>query len=61
MHPKFVFLGLYWNLNEIASIVKKDRVESILLHRVPISMPVGYNAILLELPTVDEKVGNSVI
>ena len=39
MNPKFVFLGLFWNLDKSASIVQNDRVASILSHRVPRSMP----------------------
>ena len=39
MNPEFVFLGLFWNLNESASMVQNDRVKAILQHRVPRSMP----------------------
>ena len=35
MNPKFIFLGLFWNLDEEYSIVQNDRVSSILSHRVP--------------------------
>ena len=39
MNPKFVFLGLFWNLDESASIVQNNRISSILSYRVPRSMP----------------------
>ena len=39
MNPHFVFLGLFWNLDEQSSIVQNDRVKSILNHRVPRSLP----------------------
>ena len=35
----FVFLGLYWNLDEQLSTVQNDRVSSILSHRVPRLLP----------------------
>ena len=39
MDPHFVFLGLFWNLNEGSSIVQNDRVAAILNHRTPRSLP----------------------
>ena len=39
MNPKFVFLGLFWNLDEKSSKVQNDRVASIVGHRVPRSIP----------------------
>ena len=39
MNPRFVFLGLFWDLNEQSSMVQNDRVASILSHRPPRSLP----------------------
>ena len=39
MNPRFVFLGLQWDMDEAASTVQNDRVKAILDHRVPRSMP----------------------
>ena len=39
LNPKFVFLGLQWNLDEQSSVVQNDRVASILSHRTPRSLP----------------------
>ena len=39
MNPDFVFLGLKWNLKEKSSIVQNDRVDAILNHRPPRSIP----------------------
>ena len=39
LNPHFVFLGLFWNLNEQSSIVQNDRVSAILNHRAPRSLP----------------------
>ena len=39
MNPRFVFLGLFWDLNDRSSKVQNDRVASILKHRVPRSIP----------------------
>ena len=39
MNPTFVFLGLRWNLDDRSSKVQNDRVNSILQHRVPRSIP----------------------
>jgi hypothetical protein len=39
MNPDFVFLGLKWNLKEKSSKVQNDRVDAILNHQPPRSMP----------------------
>ena len=39
LNPHFVFLGLFWNLDEQSSIVQNDRVSAILSHRAPRSLP----------------------
>ena len=39
MNPEFFFLGLKWNLREKSSIVQNDRVDAILNHRPPRSVP----------------------
>ena len=39
MNPRFVFLGLCWDLNDKSSKVQNDRVSSIVQHRVPRSIP----------------------
>jgi hypothetical protein len=39
MNPKFVFLGLFWDLDQQSSMVQNDRVASILSHRYPRSLP----------------------
>jgi hypothetical protein len=38
LNPHFVFLGLFWNLNEKSSMVQNDRVSAILSHRAPRSI-----------------------
>ena len=38
LNPNFVFVGLFWNLDEQSSIVQNDRVSAILSHRVPRSI-----------------------
>ena len=39
MNPRFVFLGLFWNLDDQSPMVKNDRVSTILNHRAPRSVP----------------------
>ena len=39
LNPHFVFLGLFWNLDEQSSIVQNDRVSAILSHPAPRSLP----------------------
>ena len=39
LNPEFVFLGLKWNLNEKSSAIQNDRVDAILTHRPPRSVP----------------------
>ena len=46
MNPRFVFLGLCWDLNDKSSKVQNDRVSSIVQHRVPRSIP----ELLLDMP-----------
>ena len=38
LNPHFVFLGLFWNLDEQSSIVQNDHVSAILSHRAPRSL-----------------------
>ena len=38
-NPEFIFLGLKWNLNEKSSMIQNDRVDAILNHRPPRSIP----------------------
>ena len=39
LNPKFVFLGLFWDLDQQSAMVQNDRVTSILNHRPPRSLP----------------------
>ena len=39
LNPHFVFLGLFWNLDEQSLIVQNDRVSAILSHHVLRSLP----------------------
>jgi hypothetical protein len=39
LNPRFVFLGLHWDLDQQSSMVQNDRVTSILNHRPPQSLP----------------------
>ena len=67
MNPTFVFLGVCWNLDDRSSKVQNDRVNSIVQHRVPRSIPeLAFRLATLQyyqhlLHPIDEEIGHPII